>query len=311
MRYIFGPVHSRRLGVSLGIDLVPYKTCSLDCVYCECGDTTHLTLERREWVPTDAVLEELDAVLSKSPEIDVVTFSGSGEPTLHSGIGRIIRFLKDKYPAYRVVVLTNSTLLWQENVIRDIQPADIVIPSLDAVSEDVFKRILRPDDGLSAEMVIEGLVRFRKDYHGRLVLEIFLVPGINDTDMELSLIRNAALRIRPDLVYLNHLDRPGAESWVGDVPDAELERIADYLHPLPVEIVGRIVKKVTTDDSDAVDSVRRLIEKKDMSIDGIVTETGLRYSEVRRILGGLIKSSVVLYEECDHAIIYRINPGKK
>src|SRR5208337_2577115 len=134
MKYLFGPVNSRRLGISLGVDLVPFKTCSLNCVYCESGATT------AEYVPTDDVISELDRFLSVSPNIDVITFSGSGEPTLHAGIGRIIGHLKLKYPAYKVAVLTNGTLLWNPGVRKSLARADMVIPSLDAVSPGVFNK---------------------------------------------------------------------------------------------------------------------------------------------------------------------------
>ena len=307
MRYIFGPVHSRRLGVSLGIDLVPYKTCSLDCIYCECGKTTHLTCERREWVPTNAVLSELDDLLSRSPRLDAVTFSGSGEPVLHSGIGTIIRHLKEKYP-YTVVVLTNGTLMSRDDVRADLLQADIVIPSLDAAGEDAFRQILRPDPAISAREVIEGLVRFRHEFTNRLILEIFIVPGINDTDAELSRIRDAALAINPELVYLNHLDRAGTESWVNDVPGEELERIARYLHPLPVGIVGKAPHANVKSHDDPAGVICGLLQKRDCSIDEIVAATGFRYSEVRKILGGLLHDEVIRTIDTCESVLYSIIP---
>ena len=139
-KHLFGPVPSRRLGVSLGIDLVPYKTCTLDCVYCECGKTTNLTLERREYVPTDEILSELNEYLKNSPDPDYITFSGSGEPTLHCGIGEIINFLKQNYQEYKVAVLTNGTLLYRKEVRDEVKNADLIIPSIDCVSGEVFKK---------------------------------------------------------------------------------------------------------------------------------------------------------------------------
>jgi wyosine [tRNA(Phe)-imidazoG37] synthetase (radical SAM superfamily) len=161
MKYLFGPVNSRRLGISLGVDLVPFKTCSLNCVYCESGGTTAITSTIAEYVPTDGVISELDRFLSVSPALDVITFSGSGEPTLHAGIGRIIAHLKQKYPAYKVVVLTNGTLLWDPGVRESLSGADIVIPSLDAVSPGIFDKIARPAAGITPERVIRGLAEFR------------------------------------------------------------------------------------------------------------------------------------------------------
>ena len=149
MKYLFGPVNSRRLGISLGVDLVPHKTCSLNCVYCECGDTTTLTSAIAEYVPTGDVIAELDGYLSGSPRLDVVTFSGSGEPTLHAGIGKILRHLKERYPQYKVAVLTNGTLLHDPGVRKSIAMADIVVPSLDAVGPEAFARICRPAAGIT------------------------------------------------------------------------------------------------------------------------------------------------------------------
>ena len=193
MKYCFGPVNSRRFGISLGVDLVPYKTCSLNCVYCECGETTTATSTIDEYVPTDDVIAELDEYLSGAPRLDVVTFSGSGEPTLHAGIGRIIRHIKKRFPQYRVVVLTNGTMLWDRHVRLSIAEADIVVPSLDAVSPGAFARICRPTDDITPGKVVDGLIEFRKEFRGKLYLEIFIVPGVNDTIEELAMLKKAKI----------------------------------------------------------------------------------------------------------------------
>ncbi|MDD4253495.1 MAG: radical SAM protein, partial [Methanoculleus horonobensis] len=188
-RHLFGPVPSRRLGISLGIDLVPHKTCSFDCIYCECGRTTDLTCERREYVPTGRVIAELDDFLAKGPDLDYITFAGSGEPTLHTGIGEIIAFIKDRYPRYRVAVLTNSALFTDPDVRAALMRADLVVPSLDAVSEEVFIKINRPSPGTTAERVLKGLLDFAREFSGEIRLEIFIVPDINDTEEELRLLQ--------------------------------------------------------------------------------------------------------------------------
>jgi wyosine [tRNA(Phe)-imidazoG37] synthetase (radical SAM superfamily) len=141
---LFGPVPSRRLGISLGVDLVHHKTCSLNCVYCECGATTHLTTKRKEYVSVDQVKSELVDYLSRNKTIDFITFSGSGEPTLNDGIGDVIHFLKSDYPQYNVALLTNSTLFHQLAVRRQIKDADVVMASLDAASEAQFRQVNRP-----------------------------------------------------------------------------------------------------------------------------------------------------------------------
>ncbi|ACL69859.1 radical SAM protein [Halothermothrix orenii] len=229
LKYIFGPVLSRRLGKSLGIDLIPFKTCSLDCVYCECGKTDKLTLERKEYVPTEEVINELKKYLYNRPKLDYITFSGSGEPTLHKGIGEIISFLKDNYPEYKVALLTNSTLLYRNQVISEIKGCDLIVPSLDAVSEEIFQKINRPVSGLNAELIVKGLINLRKNYNGKMWLEIFIIPDLNDNKKELMLFKEAINRIKPDKIQLNVLDRPGTENWVKRIPEERLMEIAEYL----------------------------------------------------------------------------------
>jgi wyosine [tRNA(Phe)-imidazoG37] synthetase (radical SAM superfamily) len=223
--YLFGPVPSRRLGISLGIDLVPMKTCSLNCIYCECGRTTELTLMRREYVPTAEVKDELRHYFSHRPLPDIVTFSGSGEPTLHSGIGELIGFIRAQQKTLPIAVLTNGTLLFHQGLRNELKAADLVMPSLDAATDTVFKRINRPHARLELERMIDGLARFRQEFEGRLWLEVFIVPGLNDTDAELSALKRAIDKISPDRIQLNTLDRPGTVASVRAASAEELERI--------------------------------------------------------------------------------------
>ncbi len=235
--HLFGPVSSRRLGRSLGIDLVPYKTCSLDCVYCECGATTHLTTQRAEFVSTEQVMGELDQYLGKKPDLDYVTFSGSGEPTLHTGLGRIIAHLKAKHPRYRVAVLTNGTLFCQPEVRQQVLQADLLVPSLDGATAESFQAIDRPAPGITVADVVAGLTALRDEYKGTYVLEVFVVPGVNDTNREMVALRSAAERIRPDAIQLNRLDRPGVDGSVSVASDELLTMLAQSLEPLPVFVV--------------------------------------------------------------------------
>ncbi len=228
-KYLFGPVRSRRLGASLGIDLLPYKTCTLDCVYCECGGTTDLTLCRKEYVPVQDVLMELDEALQEEPVLDYVTFAGSGEPLLHSRIGEVINWLKDHYPRYAVAVLTNSTLLQQQEVRAQLSRADLVIPSLDAVTGTLFEKINRPHRKLNCHGIISGLVQFRREYRGELCLEIFIVPGVNDQAADLEQMGGVIGCIKPDRLQLNTLDRAGAEDWVQPATEEELKKCSAML----------------------------------------------------------------------------------
>jgi len=228
-RHLFGPVSSRRLGRSLGVDLVPLKTCNYDCVYCECGKTTVATNERQEFIPTGEVLSELSHFLTSSPALDYITFAGSGEPTLSRGIGRAIRFLKERFPAYRIAVLTNSSLLSDPGVRADLLPADVVLPTFSTVINETYHTMHRPVTGNDPALVLDGLLQFRQEYRGEIWLEVFIIPGLNTSDQELAGLRDAISALRPDRVQLNTLDRPGTDDWVRPASPDELARIARVL----------------------------------------------------------------------------------
>ncbi|MBM3292978.1 MAG: radical SAM protein [Candidatus Aminicenantes bacterium] len=222
--FTYGPVPSRRLGFSLGVDLLPFKTCSMDCVYCQLGPNRRTTVRRREHAPARAVLAEIRAALASGRRIDAVTFSGSGEPTLHAGLGRIIRAIK-RQTTVPVVVLTNSSTLSRPEVRLALAAADIVIPSLDAATESVLRRVNRPHPSLTAARIIDGLAAFRRRFKGQIWLEILLVKGINDGPAHLRALRRAIARLAPDRVQLNTVVRPPAEPWAKPLSRPELERI--------------------------------------------------------------------------------------
>jgi wyosine [tRNA(Phe)-imidazoG37] synthetase (radical SAM superfamily) len=221
MSCVFGPVPSRRLGQSLGIDPVPFKTCNWNCVYCQLGRSTPLTNERREYVPTEEILAETRRALeAREPDgIDWVTFVGSGETTLHSGLGRMIRGVKEM-TTLPIAVITNGSLLDLPEVREELLPADAVLPTLDAGNEDLYRAINRPWPGLTLESLVRGLVAFREAYQGKLWVEVMLVKGMNDTEAALEEIARLLDRIRPDEVHINLPTRPPAESWV-EPPDDE------------------------------------------------------------------------------------------
>lgn len=219
---LFGPVPSRRLGRSLGIDLVPHKVCSLDCIYCECGATTLRTLERREWVPTREVLAELEAFFDGGGTADYLTFSGAGEPTLHRDLGRIARFVVGR-SSIPLALLTNATLFGDPGVRAEVQPCAVILPSLDAADDETYARINRPHPGLTAADLVEGLVALRQEYAGQIWLEVLLVEGLNDGPRALDAIAAAIARIEPDRVQVNTAVRPGTED-VEPAGEEALER---------------------------------------------------------------------------------------
>ncbi len=227
MSHVFGPVPSRRLGASLGIDPLPFKTCNWNCAYCQLGRTTPLCTERRELVRDEVVLSELDDALAVhgAGRARWVTFSGSGEPTLHAGLGRLIRAVKAS-TRIPVAVLTNGSLLHRADVRDDLLAADAVMPTIDAGSEEVHRRLNRPAAGLTWAEHVRGLEEFRRAYAGRLWIEVMLVAGVNDDEVALDDIARTLERIDPDEVHVNRPVRPPAEDWVHPADDEAVSRAA-------------------------------------------------------------------------------------
>jgi len=273
---IFGPVPSRRLGLSLGIDLTPHKTCSLDCIYCECGKTTNLTITRKIWRPTKKVLAELSDKLKEIKSLDYITFSGAGEPTLSKNIGCLIRKIKKIYNI-PICVLTNSMLLTEKKVVEDLLTADIVIPSLDAATAETFKIINRPIENLDIENIIQALIDFRKLYKNKLFLEILLVKDINNSPEELKALSKAADKIKPDKIQLNTCVRPGTENNIRQLSFEELNAAAKYFN-FTVDIISAFSK-----NKDAFidnESIINLIKRRPCTIADISAITSLTFEQV-------------------------------
>jgi len=231
MKYLFGPVYSRRLGHSLGIDLLPPKICSLNCVYCEVGPTTELTCERKEYVPTEEIIQEIDQVLAASAggrPIDVFTLTAMGEPTLHSGLGKVIAHLKAKTDK-PVAVLTNGTLFFDPQVRADLSGADIVIPSLDAARQESFERVNQPAKALNLEQIIEGLALFGREFSGEVWLEILLVKGLNDSLDDLLALQQAVRKIQPTRIQLNTVARPPMDGLAQPVTREKMAQAVEIL----------------------------------------------------------------------------------
>jgi wyosine [tRNA(Phe)-imidazoG37] synthetase (radical SAM superfamily) len=305
-KYIFGPVPSRRLGISLGVDLMPHKTCSLNCVYCECGGTTNLTIEDREYVPTDEVIKELSDYLSLKPKIDYITFSGSGEPTLHNGIQEIIQFVKSDYPAYKVALLTNGTLFFNPRIRRRVMDADIIIASVDAGSENVLRKINRPHPDLDLTAIIDGIASLRKEYKNELMIEIFIIPGVNDSGQEIAFIRNALRKIGEVTIFLNSLDRPGAESWVLPADKKILAGIKDSIYKSDIiqhSGNGAIHGKRLVDcGPDIISTLRR----RPCTLEDISQITGESMEAVEKQLDVLVKAGSVETERMQRGIFYKL-----
>lgn len=239
MKYIFGPVPSRRLGQSLGIDTIPLKTCNWNCVYCQLGRSMPLTNERREYIPVEEILLEAEQALRshKSGEIDWVTFVGSGEPTLHSRLGELIHRVKN-ITAFPVAVITNGSLLYLPEVRQELIAADAILPTLDAGTAELYRKINRPHPQITFERLVDGLIAFRKEYRGKLWVEVMLVRGLNDTSQALEDIAKVLEKVKPDAVHVNLPTRPPSETWVQPPVEEGLMRalsilgnIAEVVHP--------------------------------------------------------------------------------
>jgi wyosine [tRNA(Phe)-imidazoG37] synthetase (radical SAM superfamily) len=239
MKYVFGPVPSRRLGQSLGIDTIPLKTCNWNCVYCQLGRTQPLVHERKEYYPSEEILAEAQRSLDahQPGEIDWVTFVGSGEPLLHASMGYLIRQVKSMTDL-PVAVITNGSLLYLPEVRQELVVADAVLPSLDAGTPGLYRHINRPHPETTYDRLLAGLIDFRTEYSGKLWVEVMLVHGLNDTSQALWSLLEVLTLVQPDAVHINLPTRPPAETWVHPPDDESLMQalsilgnIAEVVHP--------------------------------------------------------------------------------
>ncbi len=236
-RYLFGPVPSRRFGRSLGVDLTPMKTCSLDCIFCQLGHTPKTTITRREYVPTEEVIAELRRWQQDGGQTDFITLSGSGEPTLHSRIGEVLRYIQQQM-SFPSVLLSNGTLFGQPEVREAAQAADIVKLSLSAWDNESFGQVNRPHEGIDLEEMIEGMRTFRKAYTGKIWLEVFLIPGLNNSLRDIEQIVQKAKLIAPDAIHLNTAVRPPADASVQPMTQEAMEAIVPQFQPPATIIAG-------------------------------------------------------------------------
>jgi wyosine [tRNA(Phe)-imidazoG37] synthetase (radical SAM superfamily) len=264
MKTLFGPVPSRRLGRSLGIDVIPQKTCSYDCIYCESGRTTHLTLKRHDFIAPGEVLEELERYFLSHPDgADALTFSSAGEPTLYEGLGELIGAVKKRFKRLPLNVLTNGSLLWDPQVRRDLLHADRVVPSLDAITRDLFQKVNRPHPDLELPMLLEGLLAFRREYHGQLHLEVMLVDRVNDQDEHLAAINSFVRNLRPDRVELNTIARPPADPGVCGLTPERMIQAALFFPGDTTEILGCFAGFARNGHTgDLLERIRELLRRR-------------------------------------------------
>lgn len=293
MNYLFGPVNSRRLGLSLGIDLLPAKICTFNCIYCEVGPTTVLTCDRKEYTPTKDIITEINSFLAgrhqRNAPIDVFTITASGEPTLHSGLKEIIKHLKKK-TAQPVAVLTNGSLLYDQEVQSALHKADIVIPSLDAALQESYRKINRPAPCVRLEEIIEGLCHFSKAYKGHLWLEILIAKGINDSPDDILALHKAVTRIQPEKIQLNTVVRPPLEHFATPLSGNELESIARQL-PGTVEIIADFSKRERKNtDSAQKTKILDMLQRRPCTQSDICEALNLDSASTDHLIKQLVKS---------------------
>ena len=288
MKYIYGPVPSRRLGFSLGVDIVPYKTCTLDCIYCQIGRTTCKSIGRKSYISKDHILREIEGTLHSIHNIDFITFSGSGEPTLNSDIGELIKKIK-AVTSIPVAVLTNGTLLFMEDVRKDLLEADVVLPSLDAASQEMFEKINRPHPVLHADSIINGLERFRELYKGRIWMEVMLIKNYNDNAEELLRIKNAISEIQPDRIYLNSVIRPPSEIYAKPLSSDEMMTVKNYFDN-HCEVIAEFHGQRVGEAQNVEDSIIEMAKRRPVTIVDIANVLGISESNAKKWVNGLKKA---------------------
>lgn len=313
-KYLYGPVPSRRLGLSCGIDIVPLKICTLDCIYCQLGKTPRTTTERKVYLPVGLVLAEVKEALSQGLKADYITLAGSGEPTLHSQLGELIDGIK-KLTNIPVAILTNGTLLYRDDVRADCSKADVVMPSLDAGDEKTFRKINRPDGIISIEKLISGLCTFRKEFLGLIWLEVFIVDGINTDAEQIANIKKAIRLINPDKVHLNTAVRPTADQNIARSSKEKLQDIAAYLGP-KCEVVADFFQahsyNVNLSKSESpmnrrAESVLSMLKRRPCSLNDISTGLGIEQNEAQKHISNFQHRGLIQSEEINGIVFFRIS----
>jgi wyosine [tRNA(Phe)-imidazoG37] synthetase (radical SAM superfamily) len=302
--FTFGPVPSRRLGFSLGVDVLPGKYCSFDCIYCQVGKTTNKEVERNSFFDPEKIVGEITSESKRLGNIDVITFSGSGEPTLNCDIGWLIKETKKRL-GLPVSVITNSSLLLDKKVRSDLYLADVVLPSLDAVSEDIFRYINKPHFQIEIDGIIEGLKRFRAEYKGKIWLEIMLIKGINDVPDELEKMKEVIKYIGADKIQLNTVTRPPAEETARGLSNTALKKICASLGE-GSEIICKFEKRTKKGcihlQSEMVSDI---LSRRSLTLDDIVRITGVTVRVAKKGLQNMEAEGKIKTTHIGGAIYYR------
>ena len=302
MAHIFGPVPSRRLGLSLGVDLIPLKTCTYNCLYCQVGRTTRQSLETESFVPVTEVLEELGKKLEIcSP--DAITFSGSGEPTLSSDIDRVISFVKERTDT-KTVILPNGSLLWREDVRHRISEADIIMPTLTTAFDETFRLLHEPHADLDLNTIVEGLKSLRQTYKGNLFLEVVLLAGFNDSEKELEGLRSMIDQISPDKIQLNTVVRPPSDPKAISLDIKRLEEIKS-LFGEKAEIIAQAPLKHTRGEDETINAtILEMAKRRPVRARDVVNVCDIPLEEADSLIKGLVVKGALRQQEHEGEVYY-------
>jgi wyosine [tRNA(Phe)-imidazoG37] synthetase (radical SAM superfamily) len=302
-KYLFGPVPSRRLGLSLGVDIVPLKTCTQNCLYCQLGKDAVQTLERSIYVPIEEVLTEIRHRIQNGLKVDHITISGSGEPTLHLQLGRLIDEIHH-ITSIPVAVITNGSLLWRQDVRDDCARADVVLPSLDAGDDQTFQKLNQPHPEIDFAKFVEGLCQFRRQYTGPIWLEVFLCEGINTDSQLLESIGKIIDQIKPDKVQLNTAVRPTAHSHIHAVSREKMKSLAIQLGRGAEVIADFPAEKMGQANSDAL-SILEMLRRRPCSIEDLCSVLGTKREIVLKIVTQLLNTGQIISENRGPATYYK------
>ena len=308
-KYLFGPVPSRRFGRSLGVDLIPYKTCSQDCVFCQLGRTPEKTLTRNDYIPLQEVYDEISEWLKKDGKADYVTLSGSGEPTLHSNFGEVLKYVKEKTPI-KTVLLTNGSLFHLPEVREAASQAHIVKVSLSAWDQLSYGWVNRPHPLLDFDQMIEGQKSFRNKYKGKLWIEVFLVAGMNSMPSDVSKIAALADSLMPDRIHLNTAVRPPAEDFVAPLPSERLASLCNLFHS-PVEVIAPYKNKGDIEISANEEAIFSMLTRRSCTAEDIAGAFGMHFNEVSKYLGNLLRKELIRTKRTGESFYYVIEKTEK
>lgn len=317
-KYIFGPVYSKRLGLSLGIDLLNSKICTFNCVYCEVRKTELLTVARKPYVKANEVIKELNLFFKVNSDVPLqyITFSGQGEPTLNSDISKVIKYIKEHF-SYPICILTNGSLLNQKQVRNDLLQADLIVPSLDAVSDEAFNKINHPYKGITVNHIVEGIKKLREEFSGEIALEILFVKGINDSEEEIQLLKERIMSINPDKVYVNTIYRPPSFDDYDPISESELNTIQSDFESLLEKRSSKIKAKTLSETSLKIDldknhlleQLKPMLYIRPSTLEDLYKifysyNSGLEIDQLKHMLEDFVEKKVIKIKQFDDSQFY-------